>query len=117
MGVGAKLELLDADGTVVDDGVLNIGNGAGSQDFTFNTNFDVAAVRISGKDTSTTVEIAEVQVYGIPVAPISTSLIVPGTAVASQSNDYETTYNGDHLLSPNAIDGDKNTFSHTQEIG
>merc|ERR1712037_702902 len=68
--VGAKLELLDADGSVVADAVLNIGNGAGSEDFTFNTNFDVAAVKISGKDDSTTdsttVEIAEVEVYGIP---------------------------------------------------
>merc|ERR1712032_1032909 len=117
MGVGAKLELLDADGTVVDDGVLNIGNGAGSQDFTFNNNFDVAAVRISGKDDSTTVEIAEVQVYGIPVAPISKSLIVPGSAVTSQSSNYESTHLGDPLLSSNAIDGDINSFSHTQYRG
>merc|ERR1712032_1261296 len=65
---GAKLELLDADGSVVVDDVLNIGNVPGSQDFYFENNFDVAAVRIRQKDPSANVSLAEVEIYGIPVA-------------------------------------------------
>merc|ERR1712032_1482332 len=45
------------------------------------------------------------------------SLIISDSATTTQSTDYESTHHGDHLLSPNAIDGDINTFSHTQYKG
>jgi len=75
--VGAKLELLDADGSVVADGVLNIGNGPGSQHFDFENNFDVAALRIRRKDPYSNVEIAEVEVYGIASTSNPTSYLAP----------------------------------------